>query len=193
VLARAALPHIVRITPEARPPTNGGAVPSIPPVKPIDEPLQPVRFHPGLIREAISPAIRESILPAPSPVVGIVPVEPPGAAPSVQPVIAAPPSVVAPPSIRRPSLAAPPSVAAPPLLRISGVNLLRGVEPRVTIQGEAVPVLKATEKEIIVAPHAHLLSGTLAVEVEPGVMVETEFQLPRSATVAPSPLKGTTP
>jgi hypothetical protein len=67
------------------------------------------------------------------------------------------------------------------LLRISGVNLVRGVTPRVTIQGERVPVLGANEKEILVAPHPHLLSGTLAVEVEPGVVTEVRFQLPPRA------------
>ena len=42
-----------------------------------------------------------------------------------------------------------------PLLKIRGINLLRGADPKVTIGGEAVPVIRASEKEILVAPHAH--------------------------------------
>ena len=77
---------------------------------------------------------------------------------------------------------------APPLLKIRGINLLRGADPKVTIGGEAVPVIRASERELLVAPHAHLLSGTLAVEVEPGVFTETELQLPQLAEE-----KGATP
>jgi hypothetical protein len=79
------------------------------------------------------------------------------------------------------------TVATPPLLRIRGINLLREAQPKVMIGGEAVPVIRATEREIVVAPHAHILSGTLAVEVEPGVVTETLIELPHppvSSTVS---------
>ncbi len=62
-----------------------------------------------------------------------------------------------------------------PLLRIRGQNLMTERQPEVRIGGECVPVLQANERELLVAPLAHQLSGTLAVEVEPGNVVETEF------------------
>jgi hypothetical protein len=65
----------------------------------------------------------------------------------------------------------------PPTLKIRGINLHRGIAPRVTIRGENVPVLHASEKEILIAPLAHLMSGTLAVEVEPGLAAEMELNL----------------
>jgi hypothetical protein len=64
-----------------------------------------------------------------------------------------------------------------PLLRIRGQNLMSERQPAVRIAGEAVPVLQASERELLIAPRAHQLSGTLAVEVEPGNVVEAEFDL----------------
>jgi hypothetical protein len=78
----------------------------------------------------------------------------------------------------------------PPLLKIRGINLVREAPPKVMIGGEAVPVIKATEREIVVAPHAHMLSGTLAVEVEPGVMAQTEIQFPQPPSPATAPKNG---
>lgn len=79
------------------------------------------------------------------------------------------------PSFVPPGATAP--VAEPPLIKIRGNNLFRDRPPRVTIRGERVPVIQASENEILVAPHAHLLSGTLALEVEPGVGTEFELHL----------------
>ena len=64
-----------------------------------------------------------------------------------------------------------------PLLRIRGLNLMRDRQPEVRIGGEKVPVLQANERELLVAPLAHQMSGTLAVEIEPGNVAEAEFNL----------------
>ena len=64
------------------------------------------------------------------------------------------------------------------LLRIRGHNLMRERAPQVRIGGEAVPVLKATDKELLVAPLAHQMGGKIVIETEPGMpgmMAETEF------------------
>lgn len=63
------------------------------------------------------------------------------------------------------------------LLRIRGLNLMRDRQPEVRIGGERVAVLQANERELLVAPLAHQMSGTLAVEIEPGNIVETELNL----------------
>lgn len=61
------------------------------------------------------------------------------------------------------------------LLRIRGHNLMRSGAPNVRIGGETVPVLKATEKELLVAPLAHQMGGTVVIETEPGKTAQTEF------------------
>ncbi len=66
---------------------------------------------------------------------------------------------------------------APPLLKIRGNNLMTKMKPQVRIRGQLVPVVRATEHEVVVAPQAHQLSGALALEVEPGKTVETEFDV----------------
>ncbi|HJQ33697.1 MAG TPA: hypothetical protein VJ866_16055 [Pyrinomonadaceae bacterium] len=65
----------------------------------------------------------------------------------------------------------------PPLLRIRGHNLMQEQTPQVRIQGEQIPVLKATAKELVIAPLAHQLGGTLEVEIAPGLVSATEFDL----------------
>jgi hypothetical protein len=65
------------------------------------------------------------------------------------------------------------------LLRIRGHNLMRERAPQVKIGGENVPVLKATEKELLVAPLAHQMGGSIVIETAPGSLAETEFDLLR--------------
>ena len=75
-----------------------------------------------------------------------------------------------------PPPASPPvaSVKDQPLLRIHGENLLTGGgPPTVRMDGQPIPVLRASDRELLVAPNA--LSGTLAIEVEPGNVVEADF------------------
>jgi hypothetical protein len=62
-----------------------------------------------------------------------------------------------------------------PVLRVRGRNLFESGPPRVTIEGEHVPVLSASADEILVRPEAHQLAGTLSVETEPGTVVEVPF------------------
>lgn len=78
-----------------------------------------------------------------------------------------------------------------PTLKIRGINLHRALAPRVTIRGESVPVLHASEKEIHIAPRAQLMSGTLSIEVEPGVVTEMELNFPEPA--APAVVPGALP
>lgn len=63
----------------------------------------------------------------------------------------------------------------PLLLRIRGHNLMRERAPQVRIGGETVPVVKATEKELLVAPLAHQMGGKIVIETDPGMQTETEF------------------
>ena len=64
-----------------------------------------------------------------------------------------------------------------PLLRIRGNNLLRNQEPVVRIGNRPIPVLRANDRELLVAPQFDQLSGALSVEVEPGNIAETTFDL----------------
>lgn len=61
------------------------------------------------------------------------------------------------------------------LLRIRGNNLMRGGPPEVRIRGEKVPILQANERELLVAPLAHQMSGTVEIEIEPGLVAKSEF------------------
>jgi len=63
------------------------------------------------------------------------------------------------------------------LLRIRGHNLMQDRRPEVRISGERVPVLEANERELLVAPLAHQMSGSLIVETAPGTVAETMFHL----------------
>lgn len=63
------------------------------------------------------------------------------------------------------------------LLRIRGENLIRGQVPKVEIGGEPVSVLAAKEQELLLAPKAHQLSGTLTIETEPMYLAQTAFDL----------------
>ncbi|HEY9227120.1 MAG TPA: hypothetical protein VIP11_10765 [Gemmatimonadaceae bacterium] len=63
----------------------------------------------------------------------------------------------------------------PALLRIDGHNLVRDVIPKVRIGGEAVPVLQATKRSLVIAPLAHQMGGTIEIETSPGVVVSHEL------------------
>ncbi|HEY3063444.1 MAG TPA: hypothetical protein VGL99_31115 [Chloroflexota bacterium] len=69
------------------------------------------------------------------------------------------------------------SDATAPLLRIRGRNLMQQGQPAVRIDGEAVTVLEASVHELLVAPLAHQLSGTLSIETAPGTLVEAPFDV----------------
>jgi hypothetical protein len=64
-----------------------------------------------------------------------------------------------------------------PALRVRGKNLARQGAPRVSISGQAVSVLKATDQELILAPAAHQFAGTLVIEAGPQARVEAAFDL----------------
>jgi hypothetical protein len=165
-LARASLPRIVKISPEPFVPQRE-APPVGQPVPPMDEP--PRRF-PGVIK---SDLLRTDFVSR-----GAFQSEPPP--PSKGVVDAATPVAVL-PSI---NIASQP---LPSLVKIRGYNLLRGEVPRVTIGGQPVAVVNATDREIVIAPQPHLLSGTLAVEVAPGVVTESEFDMSTRTGFPPVP------
>lgn len=64
-----------------------------------------------------------------------------------------------------------------PLLRIRGRNFLGERPTRVSIGGQPVSVLKASEHELLIAPMAHQFAGTLAVETGPDGKAEMAFDL----------------
>jgi hypothetical protein len=85
-----------------------------------------------------------------------------------------------------PNIQPAPTTAPPPVLHIRGDNLVRGVTPVVRLRGQPIPVLRATPQEIVAAPPTDDLSGMLALEVEPGVVLETDLG-PARPSSAPSP------
>lgn len=64
-----------------------------------------------------------------------------------------------------------------PYLRVQGKNLMRNGPPRVSISGQSISVLKATNQELLIAPAAHQLAGTLVVETGPDGRTEAAFDL----------------
>lgn len=66
---------------------------------------------------------------------------------------------------------------ASPLLRIRGRNLVRNGTPRVSIGGEAVSVVKASDDEVLIAPRPHQFAGTLSLEHGPQSRAEMAFDL----------------
>lgn len=74
-----------------------------------------------------------------------------------------------------------------PLLRIRGRNFMRNGAPRVSIGGQAVDVLKASDQEILIAPQAHQFSGTLSIDTGPDSITETTFNLARPSSRARGP------
>lgn len=63
------------------------------------------------------------------------------------------------------------------LLRIRGENLMRRGVPKVEIEGEPVSVLRASEREVLVAPMAHQFGGVLRIETEPDYATQAAFDL----------------
>lgn len=64
-----------------------------------------------------------------------------------------------------------------PLLRIRGRNLVRNGAPKVSIGGEPVGVLSASDREIVIAPNQNQFSGMLSVETAPDQLTEVAFNL----------------
>jgi hypothetical protein len=81
----------------------------------------------------------------------------------------------------------------PNLLRVRGRNLVQGRAPRVSIGGEAVSVLKASDDELVLAPLAHQMSGMMMIETGADDRVETAFDLTRYARPQPAPEPPRTP
>jgi hypothetical protein len=69
----------------------------------------------------------------------------------------------------------PPDV--PTLLRVRGRNLMRAGLPRVTVSGEPVSVVRADEREVVIAPQKHQMAGDLAVEPSSGLATSMAFDL----------------
>jgi len=77
-----------------------------------------------------------------------------------------------------------------PLLRVQGKNLIRnGSAPRVLISGDAVSVVKAADRELVIAPGAHQFGGNLVIETSHDSRTETTFDvtpsLPRDSKTPP--------
>jgi hypothetical protein len=71
------------------------------------------------------------------------------------------------------------------LLRLRGRNLMQHRAPAVSIGGESVRVLRASPEEVVVAPLAHQLSGTLELRTDDGEQTALAFDLrPRTAAVS---------
>jgi len=71
------------------------------------------------------------------------------------------------------------------VLRIHGQNLIQDGHPQVRIDGERIPVLRATHRELLVAALPHHTQGVLTVETAPGTVAQREFRLPSAAAVEP--------
>jgi hypothetical protein len=65
----------------------------------------------------------------------------------------------------------------PDRLRLRGRNLVHSGPPRVLIGGEAVSVLSADEREVVIAPKPHQLSGQLTIATTPELVSSTAFDL----------------
>jgi hypothetical protein len=65
-----------------------------------------------------------------------------------------------------------------PLIRLRGRNLMGGGgRPRVTLGGEAMAVVSATDRELLIAPKADQWSGELAVTPPTGPVIALAFDL----------------
>jgi hypothetical protein len=71
-----------------------------------------------------------------------------------------------------------------PLIRVRGHNLVRDGMPKVSIGGERVNVIEAGRRELVIAPLAHQLGGTLEIETAPGVVTTVEIPAAIGATTA---------
>lgn len=71
----------------------------------------------------------------------------------------------------------------PQRLRIEGRNLLGGEPPRVRIGEVDAPVLRAADRELLVAPPDGVRRGTLRLETAPGLVLALEFDLDQGGIV----------
>ncbi|MEO8751433.1 MAG: hypothetical protein ABI624_02015 [Casimicrobiaceae bacterium] len=73
----------------------------------------------------------------------------------------------------------------PPLIRLRGHNLLAGGgRPRVTVDGSAMAIVSASDRELLLAPQAHQWAGELAVIPASGTATALAFDL---TPFAPAP------
>jgi len=77
----------------------------------------------------------------------------------------------------------------PPLLRVSGHNLMvtsaaGKPAPRVTLDGQPMAVIKASDRELLLAPQAHQWAGELSVTPGDGLAATLSFDLSPFAPAA---------
>jgi len=66
----------------------------------------------------------------------------------------------------------------PPLIRIRGHNLLGGGgQPRVTLAGQAMAIVSASDREMLLAPQAHQWQGEISISSPAGQTAATSFDL----------------
>jgi len=81
----------------------------------------------------------------------------------------------------------------PPLLRVRGHNLTNvangggGLAPRVLLGGHPIAVVKATDRELLLAPQPHQWAGELSVAPSPGLATTLSFDLTAFAPAPPAP------
>jgi hypothetical protein len=75
----------------------------------------------------------------------------------------------------------------PSLIRIHGSNLKHLNDPTVRIDGRVVPIVSATNRELVIRPDVHVLSGMLSVEVAPNRLAEIPFDVREPTGIAASP------
>lgn len=78
----------------------------------------------------------------------------------------------------------------PRLIRLRGRNLLSGGQPRVTLGGEAMAVVAASDRELLLAPRAHQWVGELQVRARSGPATAMAFDLTPFAPPAKSDGEG---
>jgi len=65
----------------------------------------------------------------------------------------------------------------PNLLRIRGRNLMLKSLPGVMISGEPVSVVRATDREVVIAPQEHQMAGELTIAPSPQIVTAMAFDL----------------
>jgi hypothetical protein len=75
----------------------------------------------------------------------------------------------------------------PPLIRIHGSNLKHLHDPTVRIDGRAMPIISATDRELVIQPDLQVLAGTLSVEVGPDRLAEIPFDVRQPSGVVTPP------
>lgn len=72
----------------------------------------------------------------------------------------------------------------PSLIRIHGSNLKRLHDPTVRIDGREMPVVSATDRELLIRPDVPALAGMLSIEVSPDRLAEIPFDVRQPAGIA---------